>query len=315
MLVFLLVIAIVLFAVLLTALICFFRVFYSPPRKPLGPDEYDIPIGPIYEPFRDEMIAWQKRARAMPQEVFSVRSFDGLTLSGRYFEYRPGAPIEILFHGYKGNGERDLSGAVERCFTLGRSALIVSQRASAGSDGHVISFGINERRDCRTWVDFVIGHFGDDVKIILTGISMGASTVLMAAGEPLPKNVVCILADCGYTSPREIIRKVVRDMHLPTLLYPFIRLGAAVFGHFDLEETSSLDAIRRCTLPVILIHGEADDFVPWEMSRRMYEACSAPKLFHSVPGAGHGLAYSMDKEGYIAAVLAFEQEQGFLQDK
>ena len=157
------------------------------------------------------MVAWMKEARKLVTEEFSIVSFDGLRLYGKFYEYEPDAPIELMFHGYRGSAERDLCGGVQRCFALGRSCLIVDQRTSEKSEGHVISFGINERRDCRAWVDFAVEHFGPDVKIVLTGISMGAATVMMAAGEPLPANVIGVLADCGYTSAKDIIKKVIRQ--------------------------------------------------------------------------------------------------------
>ena len=297
---------------LLTSLVCFFRVFYSPTRVPLREGEYDIPEGEIYEVHRKEIEKWIDMTRTMPHENFSITSFDGLTLRGRYYECQPGAPIEILFHGYRGNSERDMSGGVERCFALGRNALIVDHRAAGKSDGHIITFGIRERKDCLRWVDFVIGHFGAECKIILTGISMGAATVMMAAGEELPSNVVCVLADCGYSSPREIIHKVIRDMGVPTwLLYPFIRLGARLFGRFDLEETTPLEAVRRCRVPLILIHGDADDFVPCDMSRRLYEVCVSQKKFVTIAGAGHGLAFPTDPELYLRSLAEFQEECGF----
>jgi len=302
----------IVFLVLLTSLICFFRVFYSPTRKPLGENEYDFPVGEIYEPHREAMVEWVKMTRTMPHEDFSITSFDGLTLRGRYYECQPGGVIEILFHGYRGNAERDMSAGVERCFALGRNALIVDHRAAGKSDGHIITFGIHERKDCLRWVDFVIDHFGKETKIILTGISMGAATVMMAAGEELPENVVCVLADCGYSSPREIIQKVVRDMKLPVwTLYPFIRLGARLFGHFDLEETSPMEAVQRCRVPLILIHGAADDFVPCDMSRRLYEACVSQKKFVAIEGAGHGLAFPTDKKLYLQSLADFQNECGF----
>lgn len=298
--------------VLLVALICFFRVFYSPTRKVLGDDEYEFPEGKIYQPYLDAMVNWVKDARSMPHEDVSITSFDGLTLRGRYYECQAGAPVELLFHGYRGNGERDLSGGIERCFALGRNALIVDQRASGRSDGHVITFGILEHRDCLRWVNYAVERFGKDAKIILTGVSMGAATVMMAAGKPLPKNVVCVLADCGYTSPREIICKVIRDMKVPEwLLYPFIKLGAKLFGHFDLEETSPLEALTKATTPVIFIHGDTDDFVPCDMSRRLCEVCASQKKFVPIHGAGHGIAYPVNKEAYLQALSDFERECGF----
>ncbi|MBQ7320885.1 MAG: alpha/beta hydrolase [Clostridia bacterium] len=301
----------VILLVLLTALICFFRVFYSPSRKPLGEEEYAIPDGEIYEVHREAMIRWTKMIRTMPHENVSIRSYDGLTLRGRYYEYQPGAPLELLFHGYRGTGERDLSGGVERCFALGRNALIVDHRAAGTSDGHVITFGIKERRDCLDWIAFALKRFGADTKIILTGISMGAATVMMAMGEKLPPNVVCVLADCGYSSPKEIIQKVIRDMKLPQFLYPFIRLGARLYGGFDLEETSPMEAVAKCRVPLILIHGDADDFVPCEMSRRLYEACASTKKFVAIPGAGHGLAFPVNQEMYLTALADFQKECGF----
>ena len=289
------------FLVLLTSLICFLKVFYSPKRKPLGPDEYAIPDGEIYEVYRKDMIEWTKQIRAMENEDMEIKSYDGLTLRGKYYELEQGAPVEILFHGYKGNAERDLCGAVERAFKVGRNALVVDHRAAGRSDGHVISFGVNERRDCLAWIDHVIKRFGDDVKIVITGISMGAATVMMASGEKLPGNVISVLADCGYTSPKEIICKVVEDMKLPPrLLYPFIKLGARIFGRFDLEEASPIEAMRKCTLPIVFVHGDGDDFVPYEMSVRLCEACaSEKKVLITVPEAGHGLAYPKDREGYV----------------
>ncbi|MBQ7948709.1 MAG: alpha/beta hydrolase [Clostridia bacterium] len=295
--------------VLAIAYYCFRRVFYSPARTPLKEDEYEIPPGEIYEPYREEMVAWMKETREMPHEKVSVSSFDGLTLRGRYYEYQKGAPVEMLFHGYQGNSERDLCGGVQRCFSLGRNALLIDQRGSGESDGHVISFGINERKDCLKWIEFAIEKFGKDVKIMLGGVSMGAATVLMTAGETLPENVVCALGDCGYSSAKEIIQKIVKEMHLPPkLVYPFIKLGARLFGHFDLDETSPVKAMETCKIPVLLLHGDEDAFVPFEMSQKIYDACTTPKRLITIKGAGHGLAYPKDKAGYIAALKEFEKE-------
>ena len=309
----LLIIGIVLASLLLIVLAisyyCYRRVFYSPPRKPMAADEYEIPPGEIYEEYREKMVNWMKETRAMPCERVSITSFDGLTLRGRYYEYAKGAPVEILFHGYQGNSERDLCGGVQRCFALGRNALLVDQRASGESDGHVITFGIYERKDCLRWIDFIIEKLGKDTKIMLGGVSMGAATVLMTAGEVLPDNVVCALGDCGYSSAKEIIQKIVKEMGLPPkLVYPFIQLGAWLFGHFDLEETSCVKAMETCKIPVILLHGDEDAFVPFEMSEQIYAACNTPKRLVTVPGAGHGLAFPKDEAAYIQALRDFEQD-------
>ena len=305
-------------AVLIAARICYLRMLYSPPRRVLGEDEYDFPAGDIYEVFHEDMIAWTKMIRAYPYKEYAIQSFDGLTLRGKFFEYKPGAPIELMFHGYKGNAERDLSGGVERCFKLGHSALLIDHRGSGFSDGHTITFGILEVRDCFDWIDFAVREFGEDVRLILTGMSMGAATVMMASqgrnrDGVLPPQVKYILADCGYTSAREIISKVMSEMRLPPkLLYPCARLGGFLFGHFDLDDTSPMEAVARARVPLVFAHGDADDFVPYDMSARLHGACaSAHKKLITIPGAGHGLAFPVGRDEYVKELAEFKRECGF----
>ncbi len=292
-----------------TALVCYFLAFWAP-RKPIK-TEFDLPAGAIYEPFYDLMIKRQTELRTLPHQVFKTRSFDGLDLYGQYYECRPGAPIELMFHGYRGTAQRDLCGGVQRCFALGHNALIVDQRTAGKSGGRTITFGIKESRDCEAWVAFLVQKFGPDVQIILTGISMGAATVMIAAGRPQPPQVVGVLADCGYTSAKEIICKTIGEMHLPPrLLYPFVRLGARLYGRFDPEETAPIEALGRCALPVLFFHGESDDYVPCEMSRRNFEACASPKQLVTIPGAGHGLSYLVDPPAYLTAMADFFDPYG-----
>ena len=296
----------VILAAVTAAYACFRMAFYAPRKNAVQTDDIDIPEGEIYEHYRPQMERWTREVRAMPREHFTIESFDGLTLHADFFEYAPGAPMEIMFHGYRGSAERDLSGGVQRCFLLGRSVLLVDQRCSRRSGGEVITFGINEHRDCLAWAKFAAQHFGPDQKIILTGISMGAATVMMTADKDLPPNVIGILADCGYSSPKAIICKVIRDMKLPPALgYPFVKLGAKVFGHFDLEADSPEEALKRARVPVIFYHGEADDFVPCDMSRRNYEVCTSRKALITVPGAGHGLSYPVQPKRYLETLKEF----------
>lgn len=291
---------------IIASYICFRIAFLVPSKKGKRVEQNVVLEGEEYDAFRDSMALWAKEAENAPHEKFEITSFDGLKLTGTFYEYEKGAPIEIMFHGYRGNAVRDLSGGMQRCFKLGRSALIVDQRACGNSEGNIITFGINEHRDCLKWVDFVIEKFGKDVKIILCGISMGASTVLIAAGQELPKNVIGVLADCGYNSAKDIIKKVIRQLHLPAFIcYPFVKFGAKVFGRFDLEECSPEEALKNCKVPVIFFHGEKDDFVPCEMSKANFNACSSKKRLVTVPNAAHGLSYPVAPENYLNALKDF----------
>ena len=295
------------FLILLGAYICYLMTFYSSPKRPeVKKRDYPLPDGAEYEPFHEQITEWVKNMRALPHREVSVVSFDGLTLRGQYFEFVPNGPIELMFHGYRGWGERDLNGGVARCQRLGHNVMVVDHRASNKSDGHVISFGILESRDCPVWVDFILKEINPNAKIILTGISMGAATVMIAASRELPENVVAVLADCGYTSAKEIIQKVMRDKKYPVpLLYPLVRLGAKLFGKFDLEEITPIESVKHSRLPIIFFHGDEDDFVPHQMSMEAYEACPTTKRLVITPGARHGLCFPVDQEGYLRHMQEF----------
>lgn len=178
--------------------------------------------------------------------------------------------------------------------------------------------GINERFDCLSWVKYICERFGNDVKIVISGVSMGAATVLMAAELDLPENVIGIIADCPYSSPKEIITKVCCDMRLPAnLVYPFVKLSAKLYGHFDLEAADAAEAVCHAKVPVLLIHGEDDRFVPCSMSKKIYDAAkssnsNADIIIETFPEAGHGISFMTDAKRYgeiLDRALALMEER------
>ncbi len=298
--------------VLIAAAICFYMVFYSANRKERAEDDYEFPPGEEYKPFYPQMIEWIKESRALEHKKVEIQTFDGLTLRGRYYEHSPNAPIEIMMHGYQGNLERDLNGGIIRALKIGHSVLVYDHRGSGKSDGNALTFGINESRDCRRWIDYVLENINKDARIILSGVSMGAATAMIVSGfDDLPENIVGIIADCGYTSAKDIISKVMRDMKLsPAIFYPFVKLGARIYGRFDIDELSPIEQVRKSKIPTIFVHGDADDFVPLEMSKANYEACSAKtKRFVVIKGAAHGLAYPVALDGYLDELRSFFEDE------
>lgn len=298
----------VLLLVLLISYVCFYLVFFVPARarNAARADKYPIPNGAAYQPYRESITDFIKRADELEVREYSIISRDGLTLRAKYYEYEPGAPIELMLHGYRGSGRRDLSAGIFRAAALGRSAFVIDHRAAGESDGNIITFGVREKLDALDWIDFMVKEFGEDVKILLTGISMGAATAMLVAAESLPHNVVGVLADCGYTSAKEIIKKVITDMRLPSnLLYPFVRLGGMIFGGFDANKADAKEAMKKCRIPIIFYHGDTDDFVPHEMSRENYEACPSRKRFVLIPNAAHGLCYLESPKLYVDELRNF----------
>ena len=294
---------------LTTSFVAFKMTFYSKNRKALKKDEFEFPPGKEYEKFYENIKIWSSEWETLEHEEVEIQSKDGLTLRGRYFEKYKGAPIELMFHGYKGSAKRDMAAGIKRAFSVGRNALLVDQRGSGLSDGNIITFGVKEKDDCLRWIDFMIDKFGKDVRIVLTGISMGAATVMLASSENLPSNVISVLADCGYSSGKEMIIKVINDMHLPgSLLYPFVRLGGIMFGHFDVEKASPYKSVQNAKVPIIFIHGGKDDYVPFYMSEKLYNVCCSQKKLVIIPDAYHGVAYPENPTMYINAILEFQKE-------
>lgn len=250
-----------------------------------------------------------RELKDLPREDVYIYSFDGLKLYGRYYHVRDNAPLEIQFHGYNGSALRDFCGGNKIARDAGRNTLLVDQRAHGNSMGKTITFGINERRDCLAWIQYALDRFGGGQEIILSGVSMGAATVLMSLSLSLPQNVKAVVADCGYSSPKEIIKKVARDRGFPpSLTYPFIWLGALVFGKFNLTATDALKSAVAGSIPVLIIHGEADDFVPCYMAEEIYDALSCKKAILTVPEAGHGLSYVKDGKLYEDTVNNFIEQ-------
>ena len=290
--------------VLFLSRFCYRLAFYSMNEN--EQDIYAIPPGEQYEAVADQILELIHEVDELPYELVSITAKDGLHLAGRYYHFKDGAPVEILFHGYRGNSKREFSGNNRIAGKLGLNVIAVDERGHGQSGGHTITFGIKERWDCLNWVRYAAERFGPDIPIILSGVSMGAATVLMASSLDLPTNVKAIIADCPYSSPKEIIQKVSGDIRLPpSLSYPFVVLGALIFGRFKLWESSPVEAVRRTQIPILLIHGDDDRFVPCKMSQKIYAACRSTAELVIFPGAGHALSYFTDTDLYVKTVRDF----------
>ena len=302
-------IALVLALLALTIALAAYLYTFQSPHKGQN-DPFMSPEGRRYRPEDGPMFGLISEMEALPWEDVWIESHDGLRLHGRYLHVSDGAALQIQMHGYRGHGFRDFAGGNKLARELSINTLLVDQRAHGESQGHTISFGINERYDCQAWAEYAARRW-PGTPITLAGISMGAATVLMASDLPLPEEVKGVIADCGYSSPRAIIRKVCWDLpRYMRLMYPFLSLSAELFGRFDPDSGSALGAVANTTLPILLIHGEADGFVPCDMSREIAAGCASPVQLEIFPGAGHGGSYLADPQRYGRIVRAFLERCG-----
>lgn len=291
-------------AVLIGAFIVY-RMVFGRDDKRIGPPE-EFPDTEFYTPYAEEMTRNIKAFLDIPYEDVYTTSFDGLKLYGKFYEGQKDKPVIIFFHGYRANATRDGSGIHTLGTVRGLNILVVTQRGHNQSEGKTITFGIYESKDCLSWIDYVKERFGENKKVILWGISMGAATVMTAAGRELPENVLGIGADCGYSSAKDILKTVIKGMKLPVgPSYWLVKLGGKIYGGFDVEETSPVEALKKSKVPILFIHGVDDDFVPCDMTHQNYEACVSDKSLVLVEKAGHGMSYYVDMKKVEEGVYAF----------
>ncbi|MBR5746777.1 MAG: alpha/beta hydrolase [Clostridia bacterium] len=279
--------------------------YYSPKKRRADP--YDIFNEGQYAQYYQRTYDLVKEMDGIPYERVEILStVDGVKLVARYYQVREGAPVMIQCHGYRGTALRDFCGGNKLARESGYNTLVIDQRAHGESEGKTITFGVKEKCDVRDWAYYVSRRFGSETDIILAGISMGAATVLMASELDLPEQVCAVIADCPYSDQVEIIKKVGAERGFPA--EPAImlnKLAAKVWGGFTLEGRTALDAVAHTKIPVLLLHGDDDRFVPCDMSRALDSACASEHELHVFPGAGHGLCYMSDTPRYCEIVNSF----------
>lgn len=261
---------------------------------------------PIYQKYFEEMqkeVDWFENSK--PEQV-SITSHDGLKLCADLLMRENAKGTIILMHGYHGRAKYDFSLVLRFFYEYGFNVLLPDQRAHGKSEGKYLTFGDKESHDCYDWAKYIANRF-KGLPIDLHGVSMGGATVTMATRFDLPSEVKCICSDCGFTSADQIIANVRRIMKLPAFPFQyFVRFLAKHFAKFDMCEVNTVDILSKNKLPLLLIHGGADDFVPTYMSHENYQAsASENKRIVIVEGSGHAMAYVDDRQTVTNAMIEF----------
>lgn len=263
--------------------------------------------GGSWAPYKREVDAGRDWVLAHTQSIVEIISSDGLLLKGAWIPAENPKGTVIAMHGYRSRYTVDFGSQASFYNALGYNLLLPMQRSHPDSQGKYICFGVKERMDMKLWAQHVDELLSPGLDIAMAGISMGASTVMMATQLQLPPKVRCVIADCGYTSPWDIVVHVAkRNFHLPAFPMAYLaNFYAKLFAKFSFTEASAKEAMRLCKLPVLFIHGAEDSFVPLWMTETDYENCAAEKEKLIVPGAAHAQSFLVDPETYKARVSAF----------
>ena len=255
-------------------------------------------------------IAKGEELAAKGLEEVEIESFDGTRLVGHFYPCENASRFIVAMHGWRSSWHKDFGAISEFWHKNGCSVLFAEQRGQNKSGGDHMSFGILERRDCLEWVRWAENNGGSGLPVYLVGTSMGAATVMMASALEMPESVRGIIADCGFTSPHEIWETVVENrFHIP---YGLCKTRAEQICIKRINESAKAyscpEALKKCKVPVLFIHGSDDKFVPIEMTYENYKACASQKRLLVVPGAGHGMSYLTDPERYEETVRLFWDE-------
>ena len=235
-----------------------------------------------------------------------ILSADGLRLRGRWVPCNNPVGTVLFAHGYRSTPLLDFGAALPFYHEHGFNILLPDQRSHGMSQGRFITFGVKESGDMLKWISF-INETTDNLSIVLSGMSMGASTMLYLADEDLPGNVKGIIADCGFTTPKEILASVFANTtHLPAGIPIWATdIFAKLIAGFSLSQKDTRKTLAKNTIPILMIHGKSDTFVPCVMTQEGYDACTGPKELLLVEGAGHGVSFLVNPEEYGRKLVRF----------
>ena len=253
---------------------------------------------------------------------FYIENDHGETLHALYVAAtHPTPKTAVIVHGYTDNAVRMLMIGYLYNKEMDFNILLPDLYGHGMSEGNHAQMGWKERLDVLQWTETADELFGrrhtDSVasrstEMVVHGISMGAATTMMVSGEvehgqyqqPFIK---CFVEDCGYTSVWDEFRGELKaQFNLPAfpLLHTANWLCRQEYG-WDFLEASALEQVKKCTLPMLFIHGDADTFVPTWMVYPLYEAKPEPKELWIVPGATHAMSYKDYPQEYTEHVKKF----------
>lgn len=287
--------------VLFVILMMYRLIFFSPTKGQLS--DLNLTKSKQFKGYEDKMKENILSFMAKPYEDVYVESFDKLRLHARFYDNKESNKIAILLHGYKGTAYRDFNCISKIIFNEGYKVLMIDQRAHGASEGHAITFGVNETKDLLSWIKYVKDRF-NDIEILLVGVSMGGHTVLNAV-DKIDKGIK-IIADCPYSSPRAILSNSIKSIHLPVwLLFPLLNLTCKMFAHVSLNKTSAYNTIKNSDNKILIIHGDKDHVIPYTDSMKLAETYPNKIRYELFKNADHGISALVDFDRYQRVVKEF----------
>jgi alpha-beta hydrolase superfamily lysophospholipase len=250
---------------------------------------------------------------AMEKENVWIESFDHHKLHGYFIKNKKEKKVVISFHGYNTEARKEYP-LHHSYYSDGYTVLIVDQRGVGRSRGGFITMGLLERWDCLRWIDYVVGRYGGDVEILLDGLSMGASTIMMAAQDIRAPQVKGMIVNCGFDScTDQLAYTITKLMHLPLVpVLPTVKLYAKLLAKYDMDAITAGASLAKSDIPLLMIHGAKDTFVPYENLAKIFAQAKAEhKKMVPCEHAAHGISRFEDRELFDREICGFLSELDF----
>ncbi len=242
-----------------------------------------------------------------PGQTVQITAADGLRLNGVYYPNAGSHLWVIALHGYRGS-HTGVTNLAQHYHDAGYQVLTPDLRACGDSEGDYVGMGWLDRKDVLQWIDWVLAQ-DSEAEIVLHGVSMGAATTMMTAGEDTPEQVKVFVEDCGYTSVWDIFSSELKlrfglpefQFCIPPAPRQEPKRAMALRKHPPCSRCRTVKS-RCCSS-----HGTADDFIPYEMMGTLYNAKPGTnKATLTAEGAGHGEAMDVLGDTYWNTVFDFE---------
>lgn len=249
---------------------------------------------------------WLKE-KSQAEDVY-IKSFDGLKLHAyQVLSDTKSHKWAITVHGYMSN-PFSLSTKALHYYDKGYNVLSIDLRGHSKSEGDYVGMGFHDSKDVLKWIEYIVSK-DEKSEILLHGVSMGGATVMLTSGYDLVPNVKVIVEDCGYSSALEQFEYQLKKLYnIPS--FPILNMANLVVklraGYF-FTEASPIESVAKAKVPIIFIHGDEDEFVPYYMLDKVYDACSSPKKKVVIKGATHSVAERKNPRKYWREIDNFIQ--------
>lgn len=240
--------------------------------------------------------------KSLVYEDVYIQSFDHLNLHGYLFMLNKDSKKFVIgVHGFQSHALNEFAPHVHYYEEQGFNLLLVDDRVHGHSEGEYITMGTKDRLDVLNWTKYLVDNYGEDIEILLHGVSMGAATVLNTSSlEALPKQVKGIISDCGFSSARDAFANQIATLYKvnPSFIMHVCDFYVKHYAGYKLDDVRPIDEVKKARVPILFVQGGVDFMVPKQMALDLYEACSSKKKLVLVEEANHAESIAINPDAY-----------------